>query len=225
MKNPSYLLQLPVGALPQLLHSYPWRPRRPLHERRSGLQDRRDRDGDQRRGQDERHLRQGRPVIAAGPPFGRIKTALSKALKLVGRAGRVRQLLAGGYRTSFLGPSAGRLAIGWEHARRGRKVLIAMASIVCKSPGKAIVMIGLTSKGRNLLKNASKAVQMTAMGSFTPPGSTETTVVRVLRLRATGSGLVGSARCKVQTLLAAEDLLNDTKSHLEVAKPFAAASE
>ena len=63
-----------------------------------------------------------------------------------------------------------------------------MASIVCKSPGKAIVMIGLTSKGRNLLKNASKAVQMTAMGSFTPPGST-----RPRSFASSGSGQQGLA--------------------------------
>jgi hypothetical protein len=123
------------------------------------------------------------PVAAAGPTAAQVKAALSKVLKPSGKAARLKAIVkAGGYSFSFTAPSAGMLVVGWYASVKGKKVLVASASVLFRQARKATVKLKLTGKGRQLLKS-SKRVKITAKATFTPTGGTTTSSTKTTALK------------------------------------------
>ena len=128
--------------------------------------------------------------IAAPPPPGQIKAAVSKAMAVTGNAAKIAQLLKhGGYVLSFTAPSAGRLVISWYFLPKGahlakanKPVLVATASVIFHHAGRAKAKIALTSKGRQLLKTI-KQLKLTVQGSFTPTGETTISTTKPITLK------------------------------------------
>jgi unsaturated rhamnogalacturonyl hydrolase len=122
------------------------------------------------------------PVRAAGPRPGQVKAALSKVLTPSGRTAKINVIVKDrGYKMSFTAPGGGRVIIDWYARIRGRRTLIALASVVFHRPGKATVKLKLTRQGLKLL-DVSRKVKITTKASFTPTGGGSTSSTKAATL-------------------------------------------
>jgi hypothetical protein len=122
-----------------------------------------------------------------GTPSGmspaRIRALVIHALILRGQGARIGALLKRGvYSFSFAAPSAGRLVIAWSRIIHGKRVLVAIATIMFHKAGAATINLALTGKGRNLLRRAGR-MQVMAVGGFTPAGGGTISASRRIMLR------------------------------------------
>ncbi len=119
-----------------------------------------------------------------------ILAALDKAIAPTGRSARLAALLkTGRFTRSFASPAAGTLVIDWytipksTHARKHAKpLLIATGKAIFAAAGTKHIIIKLTRKGTQLIKNA-KSIKLTAKGTFTPTGKPAVTALRTFTLR------------------------------------------
>ena len=112
----------------------------------------------------------------ASVQFGAAGALLGEADSAITRIGPV--LKAGGVTFSFPAPSGGRLVIAWylvpkgAHLSRSTKpkvVLVAHATRTISAARNVAIKVKLTSRGRALLKRATR-ITLTAKSSFTMPG-------------------------------------------------------
>lgn len=139
------------------------------------------------------------PVSTAGPAPGKIKAALTAALRAPSHGATVTSILKhGGYTVSFIAPSAGRLLIAWyflppgahlplvghraSSKNKAKPMLVASVSMTYRQARKAQARITLTGEGRQLLRHAPH-VKLVAASSFTPTGGPTTTIQTTINVR------------------------------------------
>ena len=122
------------------------------------------------------------------PSASQIVQALLASLGPSGKEARVAVLRKhGGYRFSFLAPSAGTLSIGWyevpkgAHLSKAKPVLLATGAATAVKAGKLRITVKLNPKGRALLKHGGK-VKLTAKGAFTPAGGAAVSATKTFTL-------------------------------------------
>jgi hypothetical protein len=139
------------------------------------------------------------PVSTAAPAPGKVKAALTAALRAPSRgATRTSLLKHGGYAVSFTAPSAGRLLIAWyflppgarlplvghraSSKNKAKPLLVASVSMTYRQARKAQARITLTGEGRQLLRHATH-LKLVAASSFTPTGGLTTTIQTTINVR------------------------------------------
>ncbi len=134
------------------------------------------------------------PVVVSpsGPSSAEVKAALSKVLKPSGKTATTKAIIkSGGFSFSFSVPSAGKLVIDWYYLPSGAKlakkakrkpVLVGAGQRTFSAAGTAMIKIKLTAAGKSLLKHATQ-LNLTAKGTFTPPGMTAITATRTFVLK------------------------------------------
>lgn len=122
----------------------------------------------------------GSATIVVAPTPEQVKSAVTAALAVSGKASRIGQLLEHhGYPTSFAAPSTGKLVISWETKAN---VLVARATSVLAKAARKDIEIALTPAGERLLKH-SRVLKLTASGVFTPSGAGSTSASAQIVLR------------------------------------------
>jgi hypothetical protein len=131
-------------------------------------------------------------VVLPGPGGGGggasspLAAAIRRALIPAGRGAKIGALVRSGrYRTSFHAPGLGRLSLAWYYKprrRHARQTLIASAGVIFARSSTRTVSIALTSKGKRLLKHASR-LAVSARGSYTPNASSTVGTTAVFNLR------------------------------------------
>jgi len=123
------------------------------------------------------------------PSGSQILGALASSLVPTGKEARIAALRKhGGYKLTFLAPSAGQLVIGWyqvpkgAHISRPKPLLLASGKANASKSGRLTIVIKLTAKGRALLKHGGK-LKLTAKGTFTPVGGRAVSATRTFTLR------------------------------------------
>jgi hypothetical protein len=123
-----------------------------------------------------------------------IMSSLYAQLALAGRAARIAKILHhGGYAPVFTALEAGTATISWyrvpsgAHITAAKAVLVATGTQAFTKPGRTTLTIGLTTKGRELLEQATnvqlRRLKLTAKGTFTPLGGAAVSAERTVRLR------------------------------------------
>lgn len=124
------------------------------------------------------------------PTLRQIRTALKRQLLPSGHAARRGSLLRrGGYLVSFDAPTAGRVVLRWYLAARrahaaavaATRTLVASGSGRFAGPSTVRLMVKLTTKGEQLLRNPMY-LDLTAEGRFTPTGEPPITALRTFRV-------------------------------------------
>ena len=129
------------------------------------------------------------PAPAHGPSVAQLLASLGRQLVPSGKAARIATVLArGGLKVSFRSLTAGRLVIDWyEPAAKGHKrVLVATGKLTIHAAGRAPLTIKLTAAGKRLLEHAlhahTRAMKLTATGTFTPPGKPPIHTTKTIKL-------------------------------------------
>ncbi len=122
------------------------------------------------------------------PSASEIIQALLASLGPAGKEARVAALRKhGGYKLSFLAPSAGTLSIGWyevpkgAHLSKAKPVLLAVGTATTTKAGKLTIIVKLNPKGKAVLKHGGKP-KLTAKGTFTPAGGTAVSATKAFTL-------------------------------------------
>ncbi len=119
----------------------------------------------------------------------RVHSALIAALAPHGKAAKLGAITkTGGYIAAFAAPISGTVTIAWyevpkgAHVSSAKPVLVAIGTANVGAAANVKVHIRLTAKGRQLLRHA-RSQKLTATGTFTPTGKTESTATGTFTLR------------------------------------------
>jgi hypothetical protein len=126
---------------------------------------------------------QGSGSSASGVTAAQLRRLLRNAMAVHGKGARIGALLKhGGYSFTFAAPSPGALQISWYRRVHGQRILIARTTVLFRKTGKTKVELLLTSRGRTLLKGASR-MTLAAQGGFTPVGRRATSASTTITLK------------------------------------------
>jgi hypothetical protein len=125
---------------------------------------------------------------AAGPGTASVRSALGTALNPTGRSATIGAILkVGGYTASIKAPAPGAAKIVWYFVPKGahlaaKPVVVASGAKTLTKAGKARLKVKLSRKGRALLKK-SKALKLTARGTFKPRGGKSESASNTFKLK------------------------------------------
>jgi virginiamycin B lyase len=125
---------------------------------------------------------------AAVPGTASARSALGTALNPTGRTASIGAILkAGGYIASVKAPAPGAAKVVWYFVPNGahlaaKPVVVASGAKTLKKAGKARLKVTLSSKGKALLKK-SKALKLTARGTFKPRGAKSESASHTFKLK------------------------------------------
>lgn len=127
------------------------------------------------------------------PAIGIAVQSLAGGIVPKGAAAKIGTLVKkGAYPAKLKAKKAGKAKIVWTaippvtdgpKAARAKAVVLASGAKTFKRPGKGVLKIKLSKKGKALLKKAGDSLQVKVAGSFTAKGKKKVTITRIVTLK------------------------------------------